>query len=80
MGRELLASAFCGAEAGAARWLLPCGPAHQCFLFFSFLFVLNLNIFQNLTLLNENIFKEYVLKSVFTEQNLKSKREFNGNF
>jgi hypothetical protein len=38
MGRELLASAFCGTESGAARRLLPYGPAYQHFLLFFLLF------------------------------------------
>jgi hypothetical protein len=42
----LLASAFCGAAASAARRLLPNGPADQRFSLF--LFFLNLNIFFNL--------------------------------
>jgi hypothetical protein len=44
----LLASAFCGAEASAARTLLPNGPAHQRFFSFSFFLNLNKFIFLNL--------------------------------
>jgi hypothetical protein len=61
---ELLASAFCGAEASAARRLLPNGPAHQRFFLFLFLFFLNLIFFN----LNKNSNKFEIKKNSNTNK------------